>query len=521
MSKLANMIDIQSDESARLVDCWRELSRHFEISEGVSSVFASLQEVFPLASLCVVQIHPLQNRLDIAARFPLLANAADSLVPLDCPPPELEDLQQWITRQEIAMRDSCPSCIINLLARLALPANRELLLLPLALDGAALGFVLLQMKPRAKITDRQQQFAYAVMPAFAAALHREQEYKKLHIEKEAAERDKQALLHKLGRKDFGDRIIGVETTLKPVIPQLEYAGNGDHSLFILAETGTGKELFLREIHRRSKRHGGPVFRVNCGSIPRQMMAGQFLGSLLDGPQPTVHPGWIEKANMGTLLLDNVEALPLDLQAEIFNVITTRSLTRLSDIQPISVDTRVIASSSQDLARWVKDGLFHRDLWRCLSFQQIHLLPLRDRIDDIPDLARYFAERSAIRFGLPVQIPTNEDLSLLAAYHWPGNIRELASVMDRAALLGNGKRLDVKIALGVDFPGSLGAGTKLPTLDEMIVRHIKKGLELTHGRIEGEQGVAALLGINPHTLRARMRKLGINWNHYKQRGQKGQ
>jgi len=161
------------------------------------------------------------------------------------------------------------------------------------------------------------------------------------------------------------------------------------------------------------------------------------------------------------------------------------------------------------------------LWYRLAVFPIYLPPLRERPEDIPALARHFAQRAAVRFGLPLQLPTDEDIRALLSYHWPGNIRELAAVIDRAAILGNGRGLQVVKALGVTeplAPAKIDNPAVQPesfaTLDEVVRRHIEEALRRCSGRIEGSRGAAALLGINPHTLRSRMRKMGIHWAKFR-------
>jgi len=191
---------------------------------------------------------------------------------------------------------------------------------------------------------------------------------------------------------------------------------------------------------------------------------------------------------------------------------------------------------------VGDGTFREDLWYRLAVFPIELPPLRDRPEDIPALAAHFALRAAKRFGLPARTPSPQDVNLLAGYSWPGNVRELAAVIERAAILGDGQRLDVATALGVPAPrpkpavaslvprpsspddraaatdSGAASATALPTgvssLEEAMRRHIEEALERTHGRIEGKRGAAKLLAINPHTLRARMRKLKIDWRKFR-------
>ncbi|HZL90722.1 MAG TPA: sigma 54-interacting transcriptional regulator, partial [Pirellulaceae bacterium] len=198
--------------------------------------------------------------------------------------------------------------------------------------------------------------------------------------------------------------------------------------------------------------------------------------------------------------------------------------------------RIVAATHRDLAAMVKSGTFREDLWYRINVFPILLPRLRERVEDVPALARHFAQRAATRFGLAYVEPSAADLQRLLGYHWPGNIRELAAVIDRAAILGNGQRLDVARALGVDSSGYrpaaaiVGATAALPIdepgvgdemqhvgrLDLAMKGHIERALVATRGKIEGRGGTADLLGINPHTLRARMRKLGIEWSKFRLR-----
>jgi transcriptional regulator with GAF, ATPase, and Fis domain len=324
-------------------------------------------------------------------------------------------------------------------------------------------------------------------------------------------------------------VVGADSGLRAVLERVALVARSDAPVLILGETGTGKEVLARMIHNRSPRAGGPFMRVNCGAIPSELIDSQLFGHERGAFTGAVdsREGWFERANGGTLLLDEVGELPLAAQVRLLRILQDGWLEKVGGHDPIHADVRIVAATHRDLAAMVSAGTFREDLWYRIAVFPIILPPLRERVGDIPELARHFAERAAARFVLPQALPTAEDVELLASYPWPGNIRELAAVIDRAAILGDGKRLEVAKALGVtaDLPGSSPDGGHRPlkpaqpnpfqTLDEAMKQHIEAALILAHGRIEGRRGAAALLRINPHTLRARMRKLKIDWAQFRE------
>jgi transcriptional regulator with GAF, ATPase, and Fis domain len=314
----------------------------------------------------------------------------------------------------------------------------------------------------------------------------------------------------------------------------------DVPVLILGETGTGKEVVSRAIHSRSTRAAAPFIRVNCGAIPTELIDSQLFGhekGAFTGAHDT-RQGWFERADSGTLFLDEIGELPLPAQVRLLRVLQDGFIERVGGHQPIHVDVRLVAATHRDLAAMVKAGSFREDLWYRINVFPILLPRLRERVEDIPALACHLAQRAATRFGLPAVEPTAAELHLLMRYPWPGNIRELGAVIDRAAILGNGERLEVVKALGIqsspnvapppqsgptlyevipDAPPVLVQNSDVPpvlTLSAAMKEHIQRALVATHGRIEGRKGAAALLGINPHTLRARMRKLGVDWSKFR-------
>jgi len=329
---------------------------------------------------------------------------------------------------------------------------------------------------------------------------------------------------------WGSTIIGANGDLRAVMERVAQVSRSDVPVLLLGETGSGKELIARAIHARSARAAGPFLRVNCGAIPAELVDSELFGhekGAFTGATDS-RRGWFERADKGTLLLDEVGELPLAAQVRLLRVLQDGAFQRVGGQRTIEVDVRVIAATHRDLPDMIAERRFREDLWYRLAVFPIRLPAVRERPGDIPALAAHLALKACKRFGTLPLTPAEADVALLRAYPWPGNVREMAAVMDRAVILGDGKRLEVAKAIGLGATGSATAAPAggspdtpdpgqspaserdFPTLDEAMASHIRRALELRAGRVEGPRGAAALLGINPHTLRARMRKLRIDW-----------
>lgn len=305
--------------------------------------------------------------------------------------------------------------------------------------------------------------------------------------------------------------------------RVKLVASSDLPVLILGETGTGKELIARALHKNSNRSQGPIIRVNCGAIPPELIDSQLFGHEKGSFTGAIekHIGWFERADGGTLFLDEIGELPLHAQVRLLRILQDGWFERVGGKEPIHVDVRLVTATNSDLAQLVIEKKFREDLFYRISTFPIILPPLRERKEDIPEMAKYFAEKSAQRFSLPVVYPTETDIELLCQYSWPGNVRELASVIDRSAILGNGKKLEIAHALGLSntkqnifMQNTIEKPEEIINLDEYNKRYIEYVLSKTNGKIDGKGGCAELLGINPNTLRSRMRKLGIDYKSLK-------
>jgi transcriptional regulator with GAF, ATPase, and Fis domain len=384
-----------------------------------------------------------------------------------------------------------------------------------------------------------------LLEPLAAAVGHERRVHELSRLREAAEAENRALRTRLGRNDISASIVGAERGLRDVMERVVKVAVTDAPVLILGETGSGKEVIARAIHERSTRATGPIVRVNCGAIAPELVDSELFGherGSFTGATGT-HRGWFERADGGTLFLDEIAELAPSVQVRLLRVLQDGTYQRVGGQRAQSCDVRLVAATHRNLEEMVAARAFRQDLWYRIGVFPIRLPSLRERPQDVPDLATHFAIAAGKRLGAGALVPTLEDVELLVAYDWPGNVRELAAVIERAAILGDGKRLDVRGALGsgptkrtesprevvIPVPGELAGAALLnddrtalaestlarfASLSDSQRAHVERALEATRGRIEGPHGAARLLGINPHTLRSRMRKLSLDWRAYR-------
>ncbi|MCC6493762.1 MAG: sigma-54-dependent Fis family transcriptional regulator [Pirellulales bacterium] len=518
--------------SQMLLAVWREACQHIEIHQSLAGIARLLADYVPLESLAISRIVPEHRLVAAVASAPALP--VGEAAGREFTATQLKRLLAWLRRGEMIQ----PGVDATVDALLGPAIERgdgpRIRLAPLYGSGEALGALVIRMRPPTTITAEHERLIAALQEPLAVALENDRRLHELAALREAAEADRRSLLRRLGRQDIAERIVGEGQGLRHVMKRVDLVSASDAPVLLLGETGTGKEVVARAIHYRSDRRDGPFIRVNCGAIPRELIDSQLFGhekGSFTGAADT-RLGWFERADGGTLFLDEIGELPPDAQVRFLRVLQDSFIERVGGGEPIRVDVRVIAATHRDLSAMAGDGRFREDLWYRIAVFPILLPPLRERLDDIPELAAHFAQRAAVRFGLAPVEPTAADVALLRTYRWPGNIRELGAVLDRAAILGEGRTLEIVAALGITretttgraesapaagvaLAGRPAATTGLASLNEAIAEHIRAALRQSRGRIEGPRGAAAALGINPHTLRAKMRKLGVDWSAFRE------
>jgi formate hydrogenlyase transcriptional activator len=524
---------------AVLLDVWREAGRHIEIRESAGSIACLLKEHLPLAYLLVRRIDSGHQSLETIALGQAKEGPLPAMGKTLLTSAKVRRLIAW-GREGTVLQGTAGVKNGDLAAIVPADVDGDVLAGPLQGPDRPAGVLLLVAAATKSFRPAHAQMVEALLDPFSAALENDRRLHELATLREAAEADRRSLLTRLGREEIAETIVGADSGLRHVMERVQLVAQSDVPILILGETGTGKEVVSRAIHSRSERAGRPFIRVNCGAIPAELIDSQLFGhekGSFTGAADT-RQGWFERADGGTLFLDEIGELPLAAQVRLLRVLQDGFIERVGGQQAIRVDVRIVAATHRDLAAMVKNGTFREDLWYRINVFPILLPRLRERIEDIPALARHFAQRAANRFGLAAVEPTSSDLHLLVSYPWPGNIRELGAVIDRAAILGNGERLDIGLALGgtstsaytatpppsgptlyeviPEPPQSAAAPppASILTLDAAMKEHIERALVATRGRIEGRSGAAHLLGINPHTLRARMRKLRIEWSRFR-------
>lgn len=324
------------------------------------------------------------------------------------------------------------------------------------------------------------------------------------------------------RKEFGS-IIGDSPALRKVISQIATVAPTEATVLILGESGTGKELVAHAIHDRSERKGRPLVRVNCASIPKELFESEFFGHVRGAFTSAVRDrvGRFELADRGTLFLDEVGEIPLDLQGKLLRVLQEGQFERLGDERTRTVDVRIIAATNRDLLAEARAGRFRLDLYYRLSVFPIDVPPLRERLEDVRPLAEAFTRDAALRVGTPAPRLTRANLHDLERYDWPGNVRELQNVIERAVILSRDGRLDFALPPrardGVrvredTMTRAPEAFDEIPSLDELVVREreiVAAALQRSGGKIYGADGAAAILRVRPTTLVSMMKRLGLS------------
>jgi transcriptional regulator with GAF, ATPase, and Fis domain len=384
----------------------------------------------------------------------------------------------------------------------------------LEVEGQKLGALVLLAQGRDKFSETHRRLFSLLKEPFAMALSNTLKHQEVLRLKDLLADDNRYLHRELLHLS-GDEIVGDEFGLKKVMNMVRQVAPLNSPVLLLGETGVGKDVIANAIHFSSPRKDGPFVKVNCGAIPETLLdselfgheKGAFTGAL------SQKRGRFERADQGTILLDEIGELPPQAQIRMLRVLQYKELERVGGTHPISVDIRLIAATNRNLQEMVKEKQFREDLWFRLNVFPIRIPSLRERREDIPALVHHFVKRKTRELKLPNPPALAQGaIDRLTAYDWPGNVRELENLVERALILSQGSPLTFdELSKGNEkniASSPAGPEGKTLNLDAAISDHIRRVLEMAHGKVHGKGGAAELLGMNPSTLRYRMDQLGI-------------
>jgi formate hydrogenlyase transcriptional activator len=343
----------------------------------------------------------------------------------------------------------------------------------------------------------------------------------IHDRKQAEERlqvENVVLREEIDKASMFEEVVGASPALQMVLSAVSKVAPTDSTVLLTGQTGTGKELIARAIHRKSERSGRAFISVNCAAIPQSLIASELFGHEKGAFTGALqrHLGKFELAERGTIFLDEIGELPMETQVALLRVLQEREIQRVGGTQPIRVNVRILAATNRDLQKAIAAGTFREDLFYRLNVFPIHIPPLRDRKEDIPMLVEYFIDRFARKAGKNIRSIDKQSLELMELYSWPGNIRELQNVVERSVVLSDTDTLRIDnswLSLGNSQLDS-SAGSLAGKIQAQEKEFIEKALTETEGKVSGPLGAAAKLGISPSALEYKIRLLKINKHQFK-------
>jgi formate hydrogenlyase transcriptional activator len=438
------------------------------------------------------------------------------------------DHQRPLVRRDLEKEQQYPNE-----RRLAAEGIQSMCVVPLVLQGNCIGFLSVVSVQRDRYSDEDALFLQEVANQVALAIQNMQSYQEIASLKARLETENVYLREELRTEHNFEEIVGNSPALLRVLNAVEQVAPTDSTVLIYGETGTGKELIARAIHNRSARNGRALVSVNCSAISAGLVESELFGHVKGAFTGALERriGRFELANGGTIFLDEIGELSLETQVKLLRVLQEHEFEPVGSSHPMRVEVRVIAATNRNLPEAVQAGRFRSDLFYRLNVFPLELPPLRERSSDIPQLVAFCLSQFSKRLGKKIDGVSRESMDNLVNYPWPGNIRELQNVMERAIILSAGPtlRLDRDLmpvaaaAKGMETPETgaprdcqvdLESPRPLLTLEEVERNHILAALQHTGGVVDGPKGAAKILNRHPNTLRHRMDKLGIKGSRHR-------
>jgi formate hydrogenlyase transcriptional activator len=496
-----------------LLEVSGSLASHRDFQQLVPAISASLRRVLQHDYATVDIADPGQQNL---CTLPLDSPLARQVVGAEITAP-IEELPagralrerevKFFTRADLEALNSPMS------SRLLAEGIQSMACIPLLTTQGAQGALSVGSMRSAFEPDEMELLRQLAAP-LAIALENARSYQEIAELKNRLEEHKLYLEDEIRTELNFEEIVGESPSLREVLSQVEMVASSDATVLILGETGTGKELIARAIHNHSARNTKSFIKINCAAIPTGLLESELFGHEKGAFTGAIMQklGRLELADQGTLFLDEVGDIPLELQPKLLRVLQDQEFERLGGTRTIKVNVRLVAATNRELAVDVAQREFRSDLFYRLNVFPVRVPPLRDRRNDIPLLVRYFVQRIARRMNKPIETISSETMSALCSWDWPGNVRELENFIERGVILTPGKVLQVPLAELRPLYES-GKGHRDNTLETAEREHILRMLRETAGVISGPRGAAARLGLKRTTLQSKMQKLGISRHDY--------
>jgi formate hydrogenlyase transcriptional activator len=335
---------------------------------------------------------------------------------------------------------------------------------------------------------------------------------------ERTRKENLALREEIDQSSMFEEIVGSSEAIRGVLSQVTKVAKTDSTVLIIGETGTGKELIARAVHRRSRRSARAFVAVNCAAIAPSLITSELFGHEKGAFTGALQrrAGRFEAADEGTIFLDEIGELPVEAQIALLRVLQEREFERIGSTEPLKVDVRVVAATNRDLGRAVEAGTFRQDLFYRLNVFPMRIPPLRERVDDIPLLVEYSIDRYAKKAGKKFKAISKKTLELFESYDWPGNVRELQNVVERAVVLCDGDTFSID-ETWLKRTSRRPPGPEVPLIATVVAREkelIEAALAKSNGRIAGTSGAAAMLGIPRQTLESKIRSFAIDKHRFR-------
>ncbi len=503
--------DRKKAEEALLLQLSTALLSNLDIQKLLSAISAGIQQVVPHDYATLALLDEDARKL----RFQVLGGddreqlrLTETAIPLQ----DLPGTRAFLTREPLLMSPLPPSRFVpETFEELNRAGLQSGCWLPLKGRERFLGTLMVASRRENAFTAQDLDMLEQTANQIAIAVDNALAFRQITELRDKLALEKQYLEEELYTENSFDEIVGESAALKKVLKQVETVAPTDATVLILGETGTGKELIARAIHNLSGRSGRTFVKLNCAAIPTGLLESELFGHERGAFTGAISQkvGRLELAHQGTLFLDEVGDIPIEIQPKLLRALQEKEFERLGSTRTINVDVRLVAATNRNLAAMVEDRSFRSDLYYRLNVFPIQVPPLRERADDIPILVHYFTQRFAKRMDRRIDHIPTEAMQALTQWHWPGNIRELENLIERAVILSRGHSLVVPIAeIKSSQPPPKAQKTENQTLEDAEREHILKALKAADWKIAGPAGAAARLGMKRTTLNSKMKKLGI-------------